>query len=216
MASCHVGQGTHHRTVGERFVRPVVEKRASEFGLDVGEGIEGHLSVRIFEGDGECVGIETAPHMDVSTGEEPCAKPQVIGAVMVASDGDHRHTHPLDHLPKEGVEQAHRLGAGQGPVVEIASEHQHVDPLATKQRDHLFEGVALVVEQGSAVKHFAEMQVGEMGDVHTQPLRIPWNARMGPRCRARRGSSPRQRAMRAVLVLYPYPHAPRSDMITLR
>jgi uncharacterized membrane protein len=51
------------------------------------------------------------------------------------------------HLAQKLVEEAHRVGAGERAVVEVACEHEHVGALVAEGGHRALEGVPLVFEQ---------------------------------------------------------------------
>ena len=159
--------------------------------------MEAHGAVGILLLNGPHRPVIDRGHIDPGRGHQPSTKGQALGAVVVAAD----EIHGADFCqPGEKIVKAlHRLGRGDGFVVNIAAEEGRVDPLLPGHRQDLLQNKALVLQHGKAVDPLAQMQIGKMHQFHIirspsgqRCPGTPWPRRRSPSdIRGRRGCAAR-------------------------
>ena len=159
--------------LGRGVVGPVGR---GEHGVEVGHGHDVERAVGELEGGDRPGPAEAAADDHARQVGEPVVGGQALGAVVVAGDG--HDPHPVGDQAVEGVaQQGHRLGGRDGPVVEVAGDHDEVDALGHHDLDQPVEERRLVGVERHGAEASPEVPVARVEDAHRlSDRRVPVRA----------------------------------------
>ena len=177
----HAGGGRPVREVGadcghRRGEHGLVERgigaqvRPRELGLEVGEGIDGDVTVLVGQDDRMARPGGVGAEMHAGGGDETGTEAEAAGRIVVAADEHHRHPRRGD-APERVAEQFDRLDRGDGPVVQVAAHHHRADGLIAHHVDEEVDERGLRLELRLAVQRAAEMPVAGVEDPHAPHVR---------------------------------------------
>ena len=111
--------------------------------------------------------------------DEPGAEAEPLGGVVVAAGDD--DLRPRRGQPRERlVGQPDRVDLGQRPVVDVAGDHDEVDPLRLDHLEQVVDVRRLVAEHPLTVERPPEVPVGGVEDAHGTNLGRGADTRCGP------------------------------------
>ena len=96
---------------------------------------------------------------------QPAAEGHPFRRIVVAADEKDLQL-PLGQPAEEVIQQLHRFGRGDGAVVDVAADQNGVGALLIDDQEDLGEDVSLVLQHGEFIDPLAEVQVGEMEQLH--------------------------------------------------
>ena len=181
------GPAPSPRSSAASWERPGQRPRlAQRVGVEVGQAVDGDRTVVVVEQDGGADGGGVGADVDAGGVDQPGAEAEPLGGVVVAA-GDH-HPRAGRGQPGEGlVGQADRVDRRQRPVVDVAGDHDQVDPLALDDVEQVVDVRRLVLEHALAVEGPPEVPVGGVEDAHGTTVRtLPPTARRTHAARRRR------------------------------
>ena len=103
--------------------------------------------------------LEPGPQMDAAPFQQPGGKSQPDGGVMVAA-GQHHVGAGAGQPDKGVVQQPDDVDAGQGAVIHVAGDEDHIDGQFLDRRDQLVDKGALGIQHADAVEGPAQVPVG--------------------------------------------------------
>ena len=134
---------------------------ATSGGLEVGEGVDGDVAEHDRPPD---VGRRRCGRGRRRL-EETRGEPEAGRGVVVAA-GDHDPGAGVDE-PVEGLDSRATVSTGgQGPVVDVAADHDDVDPLGPDRVDQVVEVGSLRTEQPDTVERPSQVPVGGVEEPH--------------------------------------------------
>jgi len=104
--------------------------------------------------------------MEVLPTEESRAEGQAFRAVVVPGDEDYTGPHVEDQPAEHIVEESHRLGRRDGPVIDVAGDDDCVWLRAAGQVHELVQEVGLVVGEVHPKEDPAQMPVRRVNEAH--------------------------------------------------
>ena len=151
-----MGDGALHRV---RIGRDLfVEEAADRRRLDEGKHVNGHFPVFVFQEERPDLPVIDRRQMDAARVHQPRSEGDPLRRIVVAADDEHFQL-SLRELHEKLVEQLHRLGGGDGFVVDIPREDDRVRRLAVDDIDNLLEDVLLIFDHGKLVDPFPQMKI---------------------------------------------------------
>ena len=97
--------------------------------------------------------------------QNPGCKRDAFGGVVIAADG--KHLQATLHQPdQKTVKEDDRFGRGNRLVVEVPGEKHSIRVLGVDDAQALFQNVGLVLHQAELIQPLAQMEVGEMDELH--------------------------------------------------
>ena len=134
-------------------------------GLEEGQQEDLHRTVGVLQGKGGQRAVVYRGEVDAAAGHEAAAEGHPLRGVVVSADEEYLKM-PPGQLHQEFVQQCHCLGGGDGLVVDVSGDEHAVRRLAVRNVQDFFENIALVLQHGKSVDPLAQMQVGEMDELH--------------------------------------------------
>ena len=89
-----------------------------------------------------------------------------VGAVMVPGDEERGNLQAQDQLLQHPPQEAHGVGGGKGPVVEVPGHDDSIGPGLPGQGDELLQDVFLVLEKRGLVEGPSQVPVGGVEEAH--------------------------------------------------
>ncbi len=154
-----LGQGSLVAAAAER---PRLEQRR---GVEVGDRVDRHVSVLVGEHDGGADRGRVGADEDTCGVHQARAETEAPRAVVVAAAHHDARTgggEPGERL----VGQGDRVDVGEGTVVDVSRDHDHVDVLRGDDLEEVVDERTLVAQQVLAVEGPPQVPVGGVEDAH--------------------------------------------------
>ena len=101
--------------------------------------------------------------------DQPGCEAKSLSRVVIAA-GDQHPGSGTGQACESVVGKSDRVDRGEGPVVDVAGKHHHVDRLSRHHLEQMVDERSLVIEHPLSMEGAPEMPVGGVEDPHTTNL----------------------------------------------